>query len=49
MKKESSKFSNWLDKKGTQLLYVINLIGLILIITHGGLTLILQSMLPIPC
>ena len=49
MKKDYSKFKIWLDKKGTQFsLSVMNLIWLMLIITHGGLILVLQSIFPIP-
>ena len=50
MKKDCSKFKIWLDKKGTHFffLYLKNLIWLMLIITHGGLILVLQSMFQIP-
>ena len=50
MKKDCSKFKTWLDKKGTPLLlFVMNIIWLMLIITHGGLILLLQSMFLISC
>ena len=49
MKKDYSKFKIWFDKKGTQfLLSVMNIIWVMLIITHDGLIMVLQSMFQIP-
>ena len=48
MKKGCTKFQKWLEKKGKPNSFVMNLIWLMLFITHGGLILVLQSMFQIP-
>ena len=50
MKKDYPKFKNYFEKKGNLPSFVVmNLIWLMLTLTHGGLILVLQSILKTLC